>query len=244
MEQLFFVVTRGHNGGEFLSYLINQSPDFINDPHQIEYEPYHSFLGTHWRVDDDWNLHDLGIEFMESYNLVRQQHEPPYVMDAEEFDQLLRIWNSKRSDKNLCLFMNVQDWTSACKTIGKKHKKIGSWYNLKENPARHHHIMMEFDPTSTYGDEGPNQQEYLYEFIVDEVIDWIKEDDLHNWRQFDYVFDHSRIDDIDYVLDMYAQLGVAPPSRDHISNVISAYYYKNRPQHEFCRKINQEKLHF
>ena len=106
MSQLYFVVTRGHNGGEFLSYLINQSPDFENTGKLI-YEEYHSFMGTHYRIDDDWNLQDWD-EFQEYYNqYVRQREKPPYNLAPQYLRELFCQWKKVRRGKNLCLFLNV-----------------------------------------------------------------------------------------------------------------------------------------
>ena len=81
--------------------------------------------------------------------------------------------------------------------------------------------------------------------LIDELIDWHKDEtNFHSYEQFDYVFDHSRITDMNYVLDMYKELEIEPPTAEHLQKVIGDYYHINRPQHEFTRKINAEKLHF
>ena len=49
---------------------------------------------------------------------------------------------------------------------------------------------------------------------------------------------------MNYVLDMYKELDITPPTAEHLQKVIGNYYHINRPQHEFTRKINAEKLHF
>ncbi len=258
MSQLYFVVTRGHNGGEFLSYLINQSPDFENTGKLI-YEEYPSFLGTHYRIDDDWNIRQWD-EFTEYYNEhVRDRRAPPYTITANHLTKLQEIWKQESSSKkNLCLFLNVTHYIDVIKLVKSTNcKAIGSILNLPDNPARHHHTMMEFDPNSTGdtiindptnindGHEGPIADSYTYQELVEELVDWHKDELLvydHNY--FDYVFDHSRITDMDYVLDMYNHLKITPPTAEHLHNVIGNYYHINRPQHEFTRKINQEILHF
>tara|TARA_B100000965_G_scaffold403776_1_gene432781 strand:+ start:864 stop:1598 length:735 start_codon:yes stop_codon:yes gene_type:complete len=244
MSQLYFVVTRGHNGGEFLSYLINQSPDFENTGKLI-YEEYPSFLGTHHRIDDDWNIHQWD-EFTEYYNeYVRQREKPPYNLAPQYLRELFCHWQKVRRGKHLCLFLNVTYYVPVAQMVHRSNcKAIGSVLNLPNNTARHHHTMMEFDPNSTHADEGPNQQEYDYQALVDELVDWHKDEINHNYDHFDYVFDHSRITDMDYVLDMYKTLDIAPPTADHLQKTIINYYHKNRVQHEFTRKINQEILHF
>lgn len=244
MQQLYFVVSRGHNGGEFLSYLINQSPEFSNadDPF---YEPYHSFMGTHYRIDDDWNL-QFDDDFQEFYNEhVRQKPEPPYVVDELYFIELLHKYKQLRRQQRLCLFLNVTEYTETIRMVHKHGcKAIGCIQNIPHNPSRHHHIMMEFDPTSTNADEGPNQNSYDYQALVEKLIDWDEEERQYTYTDFDYVFDHSRAQDIDYVLDMYAQLEIAPPNKQQLEQTIADYYHINRPQHEFTRKINQEKPRF
>ena len=244
MSQLYFVVTRGHNGGEFLSYLINQSPDFENTGKLI-YEEYHSFMGTHYRIDDDWNLQDWD-EFQEYYNqYVRQRDKPPYDLPPQYLRELFRLWKKVRRGKNLCLFLNVTYYGPVAQMVHRSNcKAIGSVMNLPNNPARHHHIMMEFDPTSTNAEEGPNQSSYQYQAIVDQIKDWHEEETQHSYDHFDYVFDHSRITDMNYVLDMYDHLEITPPTAEHLQKVIGDYYHINRPQHEFTRKINQEKVDF
>ena len=245
MSQLYFVVTRGHNGGEFLSYLINQSPEFENTGKLI-YEEYHSFMGTHYRIDDDWNIKQWD-DFTEYYNnFVRQRNKPPYDLPPQYLREFLNQWRKVRRGKKLCLFLNVTYYVPIAQMVHRSGcKAIGSVLNLPNNPARHHHTMMEFDPTSTYADEGPNQVNYTYKALIDELIDWHKDEtNFHSYEQFDYVFDHSKITDMNYVLDMYKELEIEPPTAEHLQKVIGDYYHINRPQHEFTRKINQEKLLF
>lgn len=244
MSKLYFVVTRGHNGGEFLSYLINQSPEFENTG-EIIYEEYPSFLGTHYRIDDDWNIRQWD-EFTEYYNeYVRQREKPPYKLAPQYLRELFCLWKKVRRGKHLCLFLNVTYYVPVAQMVHRSNcVAIGSVLNLPNNPARHHHTMMEFDPNSTHADEGPNQQEYEYQALVDELLDWHQDEIHYNYEHFDYVFDHSQITDMDYVLDMYKTLDIAPPTADHLQKTIINYYHKNRVQHEFTRKINQEILHF
>ena len=244
MSQLYFVVSRGHNGGEFLSYLINQSPEFSNTGKLI-YEEYPSFLGTHYRIDDDWNL-QFDDDFQEFYNEhVRQKSEPPYDVDEPYFIELLHKYKQLHRQQRLCLFLNVTEYTETIRMVHKYGcKAIGCIQNIPHNPSRHHHIMMEFDPNSTNADEGPNQQEYNYQALVEQLIDWDQEEHLYSYTDFDYVFDHSRAQDTDYVLDMYTKLAITPPNKQQLEQTIADYYHINRPQHEFCHKINLEKVHF
>ena len=79
---------------------------------------------------------------------------------------------------------------------------------------------------------------------MDQLKDWHEEETQHSYDHFDYVFDHSRITDMNYVLDMYDHLEITPPTAEHLQKVIGDYYHINRPQHEFTRKINQEKVDF
>ncbi len=257
MSKLYFVVTRGHNGGDFLSYLINQSPDFENTGKLI-YEEYPSFLGTHYRIDDDWNIQHWE-SFTNYYNkFVRDTETPPYRLAPQYLRELFCKWKEIRRGKNLCLYINVTHYSPVAQMIHRSNcKAIGSVLNLPQNPARHHHTMMEFDPNSTGitvtddpanindGHEGPSNEVYDYKALVDELYDWHEEETIHhNYDHFDYVFDHSRIQDMNYVLDMYKELDITPPTAEHLQKVIGNYYHINRPQHEFTRKINAEKLHF
>ena len=102
--------------------------------------------------------------------------------------------------------------------------------------------MMEFDPTSTYAEEGPNQNNYDYRALVEQLIDWDNEERAYTYTDFDYVFDHSRAQDTDYVLEMYAALDIPAPDPQKLETVIADYYMKNMPTHEYCWKINQEKM--
>ena len=181
MSKLYFVVTRGHNGGEFLSYLINQSPEFENTG-EIIYEEYPSFLGTHYRIDDDWNIRQWD-EFTEYYNeYVRQREKPPYKLAPQYLRELFCLWKKVRRGKHLCLFLNVTYYVPVAQMVHRSNcKAIGCIMNLPNNPARHHHIMMEFDPTSTNAEEGPNQSIYEYQAIVDQCKDWHEEETQHSY---------------------------------------------------------------
>lgn len=241
-SQMFFVVSRGHNGGEFVSYLVNQSPAFENRA-RPQYQPYHSFMGTHHRICDDWNL-QFDAQFREFYNdHVRQKHQPPYNVDESDFIKLLHMYKQLRRQQRLCLFLNVTEYTETVRIVHKYGcKAIGCRQNLRRNPTRHHHIMMEFDPTSTHGEEGPNQNSYNYQALVEQLIDWDNEEREYTYTDFDYVFDHSRAQDTDYVLEMYAALDIPAPDPRKLETVIADYYTKNMPTHEYCWKINQEKI--
>jgi len=241
-SQMFFVVSRGHNGGEFVSYLVNQSPAFENRA-RPQYQPYHSFMGTHYRICDDWNL-QFDDRFQEFYNdHVRQKRRPPYNVDEPPFVKLLHMYKKLDRQQKLCLFLNVTEYTETVRMVHKYGcKAIGCMQNLRHNPTRHHHVMMEFDPTSTYAEEGPNQNSYDYRALVEQLIDWDTEERAYTYTDFDYVFDHSRAQDTDYVLEMYAALDIPAPDPRKLETVIADYYIKNMPTHEYCWKINQEKM--
>ena len=64
MKKLILVLGAGHCNNEFVSWVLNHSPD--TGPRQTyTYTEYHSVWGTHYRAQDEWMLEQYdGVEIV------------------------------------------------------------------------------------------------------------------------------------------------------------------------------------
>ncbi len=160
MEKIIFVLGAGHCNNEYVSWVLNHSPD--TGPRQpYTYTEYHSIWGTHYRAQDEWMLEQYdGVEpertdFVKSYSHSGLRNPKyPHFFKRDLFEQWLPRLIKLHNSPAMCLYFNILDVEETIDYIKSKDwgvdvKFVTSYWDFAHTPYRHYYIMMEFDPDST-----------------------------------------------------------------------------------------------
>ena len=154
MKNLIIVIGAGHCNNEYVSWLLNHSPD--TGPRQpYLYTHYDSEWGTHYRAQDDWMLEQYGTSFLDDYKQFRNP-KYPHFLDRKAFEKWIPQLLDVHTHDAMSVYINVLDVSDSIDYIRNKATEwnidvhfVTSFWDFENCPVRHYYIMMEFDPTST-----------------------------------------------------------------------------------------------
>ena len=89
-KRIIIVANPGHNNGEFTAWLLNHSPKC---PHNYRYlfTPYIGFLGTHYRISDEWNFIDINELLFDTYLTFDRPQPPKFYVDLKKLKVFCRL---------------------------------------------------------------------------------------------------------------------------------------------------------
>jgi len=240
-KRIIIVANPGHNNGEFTAWLLNHSPEC---PHEYRYmfTPYIGFLGTHYRISDEWNFIDINKLLFETYLTFDRPQPPKFHVDLKKLKLFVDLWKAttKRDKGAMCLVLYVNCFNG---TEIFKHKKelgieavIKAYWNMPELIDRHFYATMEFDPNST---ETPGENCESIEDIGKSMMQRNTDEVADNKNEYDFIVDQSKIHNKEYVLSIYDALNLERPDYSFIKQRINYYYKLNQPAHEYCFELNK-----
>ena len=185
MNKLYLVCTRAAISGSSLAYIINQSPDFYNVPHnKVWEEEACDTFGTAYTINDWWNIDDH-IRSILNYNTDFRNTQ---TLSEQQLLDITNGFNELDLGKNICLFAHARN-IGELKSYVAKHnlpivlistlmgKKCGTFINSW--------IKREYsNEMNTYKDLF-HTWEYLYTQRVSRDKDWAEHADysftMHDW---------------------------------------------------------------
>ena len=196
MEKLIFIVGPGHCNNEYVSWVLNHSPD--TGPRQpYSFTHYDSIWGTHYRAQDEWMLEQYdGVEpgrtdFISAYSSSGLRNPSfPHFLKRDLFDEWIPRLIQLHKYPVMCLYLNVVDVGDTIhyiksQNLGVDVQFVTSFWDFENFKNRHWYIMMEYDPTST---DDTNPPFIDIDFMCQSLVD------RHNsqskiWSQYADQFD-------------------------------------------------------
>lgn len=241
MDRVVFVVGPGHCNNEYLTWILNHSPD-TGSRRQYAWTNYYSDWGVHKRAGCDWMLEQYGTDLMEGYTRSGLRNpKPPHLLNRE----LLLEWLPKLHEvrkESIALYFNVLNIEQSIDFI-----KSQDWpfevavaqatWNMPKSKIRHWHIMMELDPFACDDDRGYDiRDKYDLPFLAWAVVD------RHN---SDWGFNPHK-DKLDLLADQskgpsdawFEAVGLTPPPAEELAEAVNMYHTLNETKDPDLIAIN------
>ncbi|OUW75565.1 MAG: hypothetical protein CBD74_14370 [Saprospirales bacterium TMED214] len=230
MNRLYLVCTRAAISGSSLAYIINQSPDFYNVPHNNvwEQEACDTF-GTAYTINDWWNLND-NITSALCYD---QQIRNTEAITEQQLVKLANGYKELELGKNICLFVHARN-IGQLKSYILKHdlpiviistlmgKKCGTFINSW--------IKREYSNEMNKFNNLFDTWEYLFTQRVSRDKEWAKHAD-YTFTMYDWLVDTQKI---------YDKLSIA--EHNSINDWTTYYLKRNNSEVESlkdtCKKLS------
>tara|TARA_B100000965_G_scaffold140284_1_gene116803 strand:- start:3460 stop:4296 length:837 start_codon:yes stop_codon:yes gene_type:complete len=237
MKNLIIVIGAGHCNNEYVSWLLNHSPD--TGPRQrYLYTHYDSEWGTHYRAQDDWMLEQYGDDFLDDYKQFRNPKHP-HFLNRDAFEKWIPQLLDVHTHDAMSVYINVLNVSDSIDYIRNKAVEWGidvhfvtSYWNFELCTVRHYYIMMEFDPTST--DEDHPDCAIDVDFMSASLID------RHN-LQIEMAEYQHKLDLVAYQSETdtthwFEKVGLRLPH--NMQRIIEHYRFLNKPTTDTLKELN------